>query len=601
MQKEPFIRLGNDNAPTLNYNIPQSASFNTYGVQFIGRIEVNNKNVFVPRVRETPPNNFFAQIEGKNISELTKIFTEELQMASLTQASSLVASGHLLEKHLRAGNDAWNLQNVRNAGQAEIMGMSTGFSVVEQQTPEAVSNVNKELSTISDEIVVQLPPRPPVPPQPFRDTLAAQFAERAYKGQQPHVSEGLGRLSTNVTFFENPQGAAPQFAIIEEYTTSSFLGDYGAGQTLKTFSLLPGEKTTLRIRTYKEISSTQSRSENVLDSFSDTSTQELQNLIEAETKYSDSSEVKNGRVVSNQMGASVSVSPGGAVGRLLGLGASASANRETTTSSSTTATRSSNARALNKALDKHVSSSNSHRAVDVNTTTDDTRRESEEKCVVRELENINKSRVLNFVFRQLLQQYVTITYLSNIKIAFTNGYQEVLQIVDVDELDRLLEDTVEPAHRAATKERLLRDYHKVLNYKDDEIPFLGERKLPGTNESFWRVRKDVESRDTWYSNPDNKDEGLRISVDGPILHVNTHTLRTESVVVDALLGQGEALDSFNLRAQDAKAISEKLNNLEQLQQIRIIQGITDPIQRAEMYRNVFGTVPPCSEHTRTII
>ena len=35
----------------------------------------------------------------------------------------------------------------------------------------------------------------------------------------------------------------------------------------------------------------------------------------------------------------------------------------------------------------------------------------------------NQSRVLNFVFRQLLQEYVIIMYLPNVKIGFSNANQ----------------------------------------------------------------------------------------------------------------------------------------------------------------------------------
>jgi len=72
------------------------------------------------------------------------------------------------------------------------------------------------------------------------------------------------------------------------------------------------------------------------------------------------------------------------------------------------------------------------------------------------------------------------------------------------------------------------------------------------------------------------------------LQVNTHTLKTSSTVVDALLGQGEALDCFNMKAQDAVAIGEQLKNIEFIQQISVIQSISDPEKRAEMYKKVFG-------------
>lgn len=39
----------------------------------------------------------------------------------------------------------------------------------------------------------------------------------------------------------------PTFLIVEEYRLSNFLGQYGAGRTVKTFSLLPGESTTISV------------------------------------------------------------------------------------------------------------------------------------------------------------------------------------------------------------------------------------------------------------------------------------------------------------------------------------------------------------------
>ena len=46
--------------------------------------------------------------------------------------------------------------------------------------------------------------------------------------------------------------------------------------------------------------------------------------------------------------------------------------------------------------------------------------------------NPNQSRVLNFVFRQLLQEYVTIMYLSNVKIGFSNGHPESQVIMPIE-------------------------------------------------------------------------------------------------------------------------------------------------------------------------
>ena len=65
-------------------------------------------------------------------------------------------------------------------------------------------------------------------------------------------------------------------------------------------------------------------------------------------------------------------------------------------------------------------------------------------------------------------------------------------------------------------------------------------------------------------------------------------LPTDSVIVDSILGQGEALDCFNLKLQDNAVLESQLNNDIKQQSIDIINAITDPIERASLYKKVFG-------------
>ena len=43
--------------------------------------------------------------------------------------------------------------------------------------------------------------------------------------------------------------AVPRFALVETWELRSYLGDYGLGRTLNTFSLLPGERVTITVET----------------------------------------------------------------------------------------------------------------------------------------------------------------------------------------------------------------------------------------------------------------------------------------------------------------------------------------------------------------
>jgi hypothetical protein len=73
-----------------------------------------------------------------------------------------------------------------------------------------------------------------------------------------------------------------------------------------------------------------------------------------------------------------------------------------------------------------------------------------------------------------------------------------------------------------------------------------------------------------------------------ILNVQTNTLRTPSVVADALLGQGEALDCFNTRLQDTAAMKAYIENAAMLQQMEVIAKIDNPAEKASAYKKVFG-------------
>ena len=618
-RKDPFVKLDKDGgAPILNYNIPQSAGFTMYGHQFVNI----NGSAFDSNAYEVPKNNFFSRNFAKMPeSDLFQTFVGTIHsskaISTLANDSFLKFDWRALEMQVKA-EDAPQIKdtNLVNApSKAQPMAAMVKDSVDAGGIAVSVGTNDKETHSPPD----ILPPggRPVLPPE--IDSLFWRWKDTIRKGYQPVLTDGFGRFDVKIYALKDPSSktnetddddnvqndhkAQPYFFVIEEYTTKSYLGDYGAGKTLKTFSLLPGEKTTITVRTYRESNETQSRSENVLDSFTENSAREMESMIEAESGAFSIASVEGVNTVSSSKSSNVSANIGGALTRAIGVGASAGHQRsfEQSATNTSSATRSSNVRSINKALDKHVEQSNASRSIDVVTETKKSETEGEETSIVRELENINKSRVLNFVFRQLLQQYVTITYLSNIKIAFCNGYKESLRVVDVEELDILLEDTIRPHLRAGARRAILRNYLTVNNYQNKPIEFVefepfrreateepplvtrARNRLGFTvnTENFWRVKRDA--TDSWSAG------GLEITVPGPILNVATHTLRTSSMVVDAMLGQGEALDSFGLRIQDAAATSDQLENVETLQQVGIIQGIEDPIQRAEMYRKVFGS------------
>jgi hypothetical protein len=66
--------------------------------------------------------------------------------------------------------------------------------------------------------------------------------------------------------------AQARLALVETWELRSFLGDYGLGHTLQTFSLLPGERTTITVQTWRNEASTREDASSIFDS-SDTAAQ----------------------------------------------------------------------------------------------------------------------------------------------------------------------------------------------------------------------------------------------------------------------------------------------------------------------------------------
>jgi hypothetical protein len=78
---------------------------------------------------------------------------------------------------------------------------------------------------------------------------AAPIAEPA-QASIVMTTTGIGHSiqETSVNPVAPPQ---PTIALVETWELRSFLGDYGLGRTLQTFSLLPGERTTITTHTWR--------------------------------------------------------------------------------------------------------------------------------------------------------------------------------------------------------------------------------------------------------------------------------------------------------------------------------------------------------------
>jgi hypothetical protein len=678
---KPFILLGNGaTAPVLNYNLPQETC-----------IEIDVEiPLFIPgghfseKALEVPENNIWDRIKGMSYESLLALLKEDI----VNGVFSLFFNGRALLKvkdAIRFVNspvyseavvsfDKLNSNKIKAADVGSIIRTNSNIAstlnmesnITAGYTGNRVSNMDilngglvsfgESEAKLSRKAKVRVNHLSGIPMAPENQIQVAgltldYIVKQMMKGLVPEVYQDVnGRVQ--VGFREKPSEVKPELILIEEHKLCAYLADYGAGKVVKTFSLLPGEKTQITIKSFKDYKSsyrksslqsetdttstyyaddeksTSSKSDTVLDSFSQSSIDSLQKQIEnrTQTDTSNSSSSNSSKATEKKVGARLQY-------RSNKVDADASGSIATTNVDGTTSNqmRSESVSTLNNAMESHVQESAKNREVEVNTTTGSernakkggegsntstnsletseeiSRTEQDEITTIRNVENINYSRVLNFIFRQMLQQYITLTYLDNLRLVFSNGYRESIVQFKISDLDGFLTNYIIPAKRAEVKKAILIHFCNVTDYLGVKQSFLEkieedyndcDSELP--DESYTYYRKKFGITQTYSTG------SFSFSVPGIILAVNDHMLKTDSVICDALLGQGEALDCYNNRLQNETAnqavlgnerftMETERNNQRMLAEIdtintgiSIVSSIVDPLEQVAAYRKIFG-------------
>lgn len=322
--------------------------------------------------------------------------------------------------------------------------------------------------------------------------------------------------------------------------------------------------------------------ENVLDSYSESSAEDLQKTIENEVEHAVnmSSQVTNSKT--NNWNA------GGNFGLNLGIfsigsgGGGGGTGTETTSINSAVQTQMG---ILTGSTSHHVSKSDSLRQIEINSETSTTSINETEETITRELENINKSRVLNFVFRQLLQEFISITHLVDVSFVYYGGSQNKKSCRFAGLNDMLDSILIDSQAVDDVKKMIYTQLCSIKDYQGNPVSLI-EKVTEELNNcidplpqpeiiEYVRVKKDLEQTyENW-------------KVQGIILDVSQRILRTPSLVVDALLGQGESLDCYNQKLQEAATHNAEMQNRKLEQAMRIIDEIDRPEERAQFYKKVF--------------
>ncbi len=355
-----------------------------------------------------------------------------------------------------------------------------------------------------------------------------EVAENLAEGYRLNVYELMdGTLTHN--FIREPREAVPKIYLVETYRLSSFASRYGAGRIVKTFTLLPGEKTKISVKTFLKTESERKSASSVLDSFTTESAKEFEDSVAAE--QSDKSEFKKSFEYHAEAEAKASWGWGSA-NVSGGVKGGSNAAREEFSKNVTNATR------------KHTSKASAKRDVQVNTSFEVTEQAGEETSIEREIENLNVGRTLNFVFRQMNQEFVTLLHLVDVRIAFFNGFSESRKEVSLAVVDSLLEEYIVEDKRVEVRAAILGQLGRVLDYRDDPHTVLETIEVDA-DDGYTRFRRDLRST---YNDPDLD---FSVAVDGIIQSVSKNSLRTEGMIVDSLMGQGDALDEYAESLQES--------------------------------------------------
>lgn len=401
--------------------------------------------------------------------------------------------------------------------------------------------------------------------------------------------------------------------IVETLTLSSFLGKFGAGRVIKTFSLLPGESTTLSVKSYSKSTAERKAASCIVDSNATDSTQDFTDSLAREQSNSEAlTETSNYKV-----GAEASAAWGWGSASISGeYSGTANAARQEAVKNVANATR------------HHASKASTNRSVTINTEYQVHEESGVEESSTRTISNVNVSRTLNFVFRQMNQEHVTLVHLTNVRVARyaedlmlepdgTPAYKKkadgtdyvdpttnrkVLDIrptyreVPLPELDSLLAETITTDYQQSVRESIMNALSGIPDYQDrlqTAYEWVTPTTESGTPVPEARYMQFPRNLRTIYVEPGT---GTTFVVPGIVLHDDRITLRTEGVMVDAMLGPGNGLDEYSRRLQQVTlaerevAVAERQARLDREHLARTIVTDKDDVGAA-VFAKVFAPQP----------
>jgi hypothetical protein len=191
--------------------------------------------------------------------------------------------------------------------------------------------------------------------------------------------------------------------------------------------------------------------------------------------------------------------------------------------------------------------------------------------VERTIKNINVKRVLNFTFRELNQEYLVKTHLKEVRIAFSNGNSGSWREVPVAGMRGLVAEVIKAEHVDTVCTDILKTIAIVQDLHSRPVPVLDAVRFdeclhhatvqpakPGKECEYPPPTADGRLYYRFKRGP--LGQTAEHPVDGVLLQERSIIMATDSVVVEALMGAEDALDSYSVALQEETIRQMKVAN-----------------------------------------
>lgn len=383
----------------------------------------------------------------------------------------------------------------------------------------------------------------------------------------------------------------PMIWLIERYTVSTYLSDFGLGRVVNCTTLLPGEELFLSIESWREDEELMGNASSIFDSFQQSAQNRFADALEEQVSQETTSAAAGVHVFSKK-----EHEGGGFLGFYAKDVWSTSGGESSYRMSAAAFSNS-----VSSALSEHAAQSNAARETTV-TTSDVSREASGSRTLSeRRIRNNNLRRTLSFVFRELNQKHTAYATLTDIEVAFGNGQPGSYDRRSLLELPVILEKSVLPNRLDAVLERIL---NTALLYADSTDTYRSPLEVADKRQSplQWVAPSIVNGKIDMTLipaaslavrfNPIITDTRTNSAVAVPAAGITVSevsvVLRTDSVVAEALLGEADALDPYALSLQEEDIKSRVLHNRKLEIALETIEAIADPAAKAAAFEQMFN-------------